>query len=462
MKKKIIVAVAFIAFVAFFTGFMNSGLLFGSELHKLVKKGKTGKVKEYLALNPSALNRKDKFNWTPLQLAAATGRVDIVKFLLSKGGRIDDVDEYGFSALHLAALKGKHKIFEMLVDHGAVLQTDTRSKTVSQKIFEATSIRDELVDLLFNNPADKDRILNRLAQKKQGDSMVFARLNFQESWIDVKLEREPGPDGKPGTGPLKISAGALEQLRSLADKFVAKRIDTRKSGNIGNTLLHTAAQDGDPTRIDKFIGSNPQWVNKKNYFGITPLHYAAAGGFVDIARKLVKAGARVNTKTSSGVTPLYGAVSQEQEDMVRFLIANGANVKVTTYDGATMLHIATTRAIAELLVTAGAKVRKTNKFGFTPLHIAAHYGYIEVAEYLLSRGSRLESRTNTGWTPLCEAVYGKQPRMVEFLAAKGANVNARTIGGSTPMELAVSFKDKVIAGILKKHGAMPVVAAAGN
>lgn len=458
MKKRIIVLVVTAVFI---TGAVGSTVLMGSELHKLVKKGKTEKVKEYLQLNPGELNSKDKYNWTALQLAAATGREDIVKLLLNKGASLNDVDEYGFSALHLAALKGKHKIFEMLVDHGAVLQTDTRAKTVSQKIFETTAIRDELVDLLFNNPDDKNRILNRLAQKKQGDSVVFARLNMEESWIDVKLERDLASNDPAAMGQLKISPDALQQLRSLADKFVAKRIDTRKTGNIGNTLLHIAVQDGDLIRVNKFIKSNPKWVNTKNYFGITPLHYAAAGGFVDVARKLVQAGAKVNTKTSSGVTPLYGAVSEKKEDMVRFLIANGADVKVTTYDGATMLHIASTKPIAELLVTAGAKVREPNKFGFTPLHIAAHYGHVEVAKYLLTRGSRLESRTNTGWTPLCEAVYGKQAEMVEFLASRGANVNARTIGGSTPMELAVSFKDTVIADILKKHGALPVVAA-GN
>jgi ankyrin repeat protein len=454
MNKKVNLLFAGVVFFLL-TNFLTAA---EPEIHKLARRGKVNKLRVLLAQNPELIDKKDRFGWTALQLAAAKGHLKVVKLLIDTGADINATDQFGFTALHLAALKGNHKIFGLLVNNGANTRSNPGKEEIFGRIFNAAEIRDELAEVLFSSIPDKDRdrILSDLARKEQDESFVFAKMSLKQEWIDVNLERSSlqGKEGKQG--PLRIAPAAIKRLKELAERFIGNRMDARDRENLGNTLLHTAAQKGETKKFEKLLKANLHQVNAQNYFGITPLHYAAAGGFLSIAKQLVTAGAKIDARTRSGITPLYGAVSGEQEEMVRFLISKGAKIDTTTADGATALHIASTKGIARLLVKAGAKVRAANKFGFTPLHIAAHYGHIGVADYLLSKGAHMESRTNTGWTAICEAVYNKQLQMVKFLAEKGADVNARTKGGSSPMDLAVTFKDEEIAAVLRKYGALPI------
>lgn len=43
------------------------------------------------------------------------------------------------------------------------------------------------------------------------------------------------------------------------------------------------------------------------FSGWTPLHKAASGGFDDVIRELLKAGANVNCENINGIVPLHGA-----------------------------------------------------------------------------------------------------------------------------------------------------------
>jgi len=45
-------------------------------------------------------------------------------------------------------------------------------------------------------------------------------------------------------------------------------------------------------------------VNSKGSSGWTPLHFAANGGYVEVAKLLIAKGVDVNAKTGDGVTPL--------------------------------------------------------------------------------------------------------------------------------------------------------------
>lgn len=56
-----------------------------------------------------------------------------------------------------------------------------------------------------------------------------------------------------------------------------------------------------------------------SHIGCTALHYAAANGYVEVARCLIQKGdANMGHKTKKGHTPRYMAKVQGQTDMVAF------------------------------------------------------------------------------------------------------------------------------------------------
>ena len=64
-------------------------------------------------------------------------------------------------------------------------------------------------------------------------------------------------------------------------------------------------------------------VNTKDYYGGTPLHWAAYKGCLDACRLLIKHGADVNALDTFGDTPLSDAISEDHTDVIELLEKHG-------------------------------------------------------------------------------------------------------------------------------------------
>lgn len=136
------------------------------------------------------------------------------------------------------------------------------------------------------------------------------------------------------------------------------------------TDLHYAASHGNVRRIHEIIHKTGTVnIDRKDYYGKTPLYWASYKGHKICVEELLRFGATVNSRCRHGGTPLHAVVSLYPE-------------------------------CALALIKSGADVNLADNWGVTPMYLAASSGQIEVIQYLLCAGAQLSFRNlKTGEIP---------------------------------------------------------------
>ena len=93
------------------------------DIHLFAKQGELDEVKKIVKKDPEMVHAKSKHGDVPLHLAVDAGEIEVVDYLLSKGGELNDRTKYGRSPLHRSAWKGQLEMAKFLVGKGAELNS---------------------------------------------------------------------------------------------------------------------------------------------------------------------------------------------------------------------------------------------------------------------------------------------------------------------------------------------------
>ena len=189
-------------------------------------------------------------------------------------------------------------------------------------------------------------------------------------------------------------------------------------------------------------------VNIRSDLGRTsPLHEACESGVLNVAKILVRAGARVCVTDEGGSTCLTRAADGGHTETVRYLVGlPDVDVNHQDVENNSALHCAVISRqtdIVQVLIAAGADVDALGALtcGYSPLHYACYSGALGVvaAQLLIDAGADIETKSNQGYSPLHLACNLGALDMVKMLVEAGAGVRATDNQGDTCLTLAAYF-----------------------
>lgn len=302
------------------------------------KGGSSPKPPLYQAVNDGDLEQVQKLvesgaaidvgalGFTPLEAAASTGKLEIVKFLLSKGAKSPQ------KAFEKAWYAGKKDVSDFLLNEGYVDINNNSGYYYSY---------------LKDNSIDIEKRLKNLNDAAKGKLTTPALLLLVEK----------------------------ENYKRVIDYFKIKLTDP--SDALGRPILHLAA-DRNKLDLVNFLIENQFNVNVLDKNGQTALFYAITvfGPSIDWENPVIENQTDARIKFISDM-PYYGdarAVQQTQISIVNALVGAGTNLNIQNKQGWTVLHFASAaypKGLQEFLISKGADQQVKTLLGRTAAEIAS-------------------------------------------------------------------------------------------
>lgn len=156
--------------------------------------------------------------------------------------------------------------------------------------------------------------------------------------------------------------------------------------------IFEASVIGDLESLKKIVSHDASSIGSYSPDGFTSLALASYLGQKESVDYLIEKGADVNAlaRNETGFTALTGAVTQNQNEIAKILVKNGARVD-HRYEG-----------------------------GFTPLMHAAYNENVDLVSFLLQNGADPNAKNGEGKNPLTFAQEKNNPQIIELLRKNGA------------------------------------------
>lgn len=389
---------------------------------------------------------------SPLHAAAAKGRVDSAKILLSAGAGVDARDADGAAPLHLAAAAGHLGVVELLLNTDATPGLkDTKEQTALHLAAGAGHVA---------------VVKHLLSRDGKGAETAFHKRT-----------------------PLLIACGEghVEVVEALLDAGASMKDKDRR----GYSALHTAAERGHPAVV-KLLLAHAASPDTSGDTDVTPLYCAARSGHAEVVTALLEAGADIRRRCgryrkesalaaaacfghANAVEALlrYGAADGRGEDVREALVSAGsagvvwalASARAAPAAFEAMGHIAMRRAakdgqagVVRALLAAGVfHGSRGSRDGKTPLLLAAGAGHAACVRALLDAGADPHWTAGNGAgdrrTALHEAAINGHAECVSVLVKRGSRIDAEDKDGKTALLLAAEKLHLNVVRTLLRLGA---------
>ncbi len=417
---------------------------FDATVYAINAKADDDVIKYIIAKNNNNVNKLTHDGRTYLHWAAYSGKLEVMKYLISKGAKTDVVDTHGNTFLNFAASSGQSnpEIYKYGIEVGADITKEKNHDGANALLLVAAHLKDfKIVDLLIANGAslnDKDNNGNGFFEyaAKGGNTKFLATLINKgiDTGNNAMIFASQGSRRKSNT---------LETYQFLADKGINVNVIDHENRN----PLHLIARNNKDINIYKFFLEKGVDVNLQDHEENTPFMVAANGGNLKIVEFLAKEVKNINLKNKKGTTALTNAVSRNSADVVAFLIKKGADINTVDKDGNTLSYylinsfgVRNKEAFEtklKVLENNGLVINKLQNSGNTLLHIAANENNLALLKRLAEFNIDVNAKNKEGITALqIAAMKAKDDKIIKYLLSVGADKNIKTDFDETVYDLA--------------------------
>lgn len=386
---------------------------------------------KYLIELSADINAKSVKGETPLDLAAQAGSLDVLDFFIEEQNMQYDI--------FTAAAKGYTATVRYFIERKVKPVNSADSSGWTPLHRAAYNNRLETVKFLVNEKGAKVNISN----KRNSSPLTPLHAAAEEGHTEiVKYLVEKGGDFNSrdsyGRTPLYWAAdnGHLNITKFLIDE---KKADLNQQDNDGNTLLHAAAWNGQLNIVKYLVDEKKINVNIRDKDkGFTPISEAIQRNNIHVFRHLIEApNINVNIPDNSNVTPLHYAAQKGYLEIVKSLLDKGADVNTKQRDGRTALYWAADgtafspgrlNIVRYFIDEKMCDPFQRDNYGNTLLHAAEWNGSLDIVKYLVEeKGLDVNVKDNDGNTPLSESTQRGKTAIVQYLRSKGAHRRRRSV-----------------------------------
>lgn len=226
--------------------------------------------------------------------------------------------------------------------------------------------------------------------------------------------------------------------------------------------IHDLAHQGDLAAVTALVQANPQLVNATSERLGTPLHFAADGGYDDVAAFLLDQGADINAVSLTADTALLNAVRGNHHATARLLIERGADLELANDYGRTPLLWCARETgdydMAVLLLDAGANIDAADRFGATSIRLVSWRGFRQLVNLFLDRGCAVDAAGDAGQRMLVNATEKGLDRLYARLVAEGIAIDVSTDeSGGWQHRAAVGGSAVILTDLLDRGAAVDAV-----
>jgi ankyrin repeat protein len=354
---------------------------------------------------------------TSLHLAARTGQLDIVKFLLSKNASLHAVSSVDYDALKYAAVGGFVAVASTLLDSGAARDTPSATDGNTALHLAAVYGHANVVQLLMRGAKGE----NHPVHMANTSGLTPVDLAAREGHLDVLRSVFDVMDGRNAES---TSATSTDKEDKQSRRDVPASASRPKSGSPARRLdpvpgIQRRPTDKGPTTRTKSRAKEAEkkpWIPINDNNRKSALEWAAERGHCHVVQALLARSADMAPQKAAqddhGKTALHMAAKAGHASTIEALLKNGP--------------------CSRLFPVSDPESRK----GMTPLHLAAQAGHADVVKILLNHQAPPNKQDNRGQTALHHAAIQGHLRCVDQLLSEKSDAKIARQDGKTALHLA--------------------------